>query len=288
MSTATINCDFNYVRPGWKGIIGSSIIGLNRWRHVAATYDGQTAKIFIDGKLDAVQSLGVTISNGGAGAYLSIGNNPGGADEYLSGTFDEIRIWSISRSQQKIRSSMYVPLTRMEPGLLAYYNFNEGYGQIVGDKSGYNRNAHLGTSLSPETKDPVWVKSTAPLFSLVGSGTARPGGTVTLDLNANNDPGLFFQLGSSLGTGPIPIDTRNLGLSPDNLLQISVGGLWPGIFSGYSGTLDGQGQAKASINIPNIPFLIGLHIHTAFVTLDPLAPSGIKSISNTFSFSITK
>jgi len=31
-----------------------------------------------------------------------------------------------------------------------------------------------------------------------------------------------------------------------------------------------------------------VRLHSAFVTLDPAAPSGIRSISNTFTFSVTK
>jgi hypothetical protein len=124
------------------------------------------------------------------------------------------------------------------------------------------------------------------LASIQASGTTRPGGTVTLLLTG--DPDLFYQVGSSLGTGPIPIGNRNLHLSPDDLLFISVIGYWPWLFSAYRGVMDKTGRAKAAINIPNIPALIGVRLHTAFVTLDPSAPWGIKSISNTFSFSITK
>ena len=47
-----------------------------------------------------------------------------------------------------------------------------------------------------------------------------------------------------------------------------------------------NGLAKAAINIPNVPALKGVRIHTAFVTVSPSAPFGIKSISNTFSFTI--
>ena len=126
------------------------------------------------------------------------------------------------------------------------------------------------------------------LTLLEGSGTIRPGGTVTLNLTSTDDIGLPYQVGSSLGTGPISIDTRQLNLSPDDLLTVSVAGLWPTIFSGYRGLIDNQGQAKAGINIPNDRVLIGFRLHTAFVTLDPQALSGIKSISNTFFFSITK
>ena len=123
---------------------------------------------------------------------------------------------------------------------------------------------------------------------IVASGSPRPGSTITLTLTSSHDAGLTYQVGSSLGTGPIPIDQRSLGLSPDDLLVVSVGGLWPFIFAGYRGVLDAQGRAQASIHVPNIPVLVGQRIHSAFVTLSPTAPSGIQSISNTESFTITK
>ena len=126
------------------------------------------------------------------------------------------------------------------------------------------------------------------LTLLQGSGAPRPGSAVTLTLTATDDVGLSHLMGSSLGTGPISIGKHKIGLSPDDLLVVSVNGYWPWVFSGYQGVIDSKGQAKASINIPNITALIGQQIHTAFVTLSPSAPSGIKSISNTFSFTITK
>ena len=126
------------------------------------------------------------------------------------------------------------------------------------------------------------------LTLLKASGSTGPGGKVDFDLLAGDSVGLPYQSGTSLGTGPIPIDTRKLNLSHDNLLLVTVNNYWPSVFSGYRGVIDSTGQAQAAIHIPNIPALIGIRIHTAFVTLNPQAPQGIKSISNTFSFSITK
>jgi len=71
-----------------------------------------------------------------------------------------------------------------------------------------------------------------------------------------------------------------------SLLVASVNGWWASIFSGYQGVIGANGQANASINIPNFPVLVGNTIHTAFVTVDQKAPQGIKSISNTHSFTI--
>lgn len=119
------------------------------------------------------------------------------------------------------------------------------------------------------------------------SGTPRVGATVNLVLTAAGDAGLPYQAGSSFGTGPILIGGQRIGLSPDGLLVVSAGNLAPGIFQGYQGVLDHRGQAQAAIHIPKVSTLVGLQIHTAFLTLDPAAPSGIRSIANTQSFMIT-
>jgi hypothetical protein len=67
-----------------------------------------------------------------------------------------------------------------------------------------------------------------------------------------------------------------------------VGGYWPGVFSGYVGAIGGSGSARAQILVPRVQALIGARVHSAFLTLDPGAPSGVKSVSDTFSFSISK
>jgi len=122
--------------------------------------------------------------------------------------------------------------------------------------------------------------------SLIGSGSGQPGTTITFTLSAAPDAGLTYQLASSFGNGPIPIDTRKLELSLDPLMLLSLYGLAPMIFQGYAGVLDAKGGATAKLNIPKIPGLSTIRIYTAFVTLKATAPSGISNISNTFLFTI--
>jgi hypothetical protein len=122
--------------------------------------------------------------------------------------------------------------------------------------------------------------------TLAGSGTPSPGGTIKFALSASADTNLPYQMGSSLGNGPIPIDTRQLELSADALLVLSAGGLLPTVFKDYVGKLDASGAGNASIDIPNYPILKGVRIYSAFLTLLASAPSGVSSISNTFLFTI--
>lgn len=85
----------------------------------------------------------------------------------------------------------------------------------------------------------------------------------------------------SFGAGPIPVDRRVVGLSPDGLLLASMRGGLPAIFVGYSGIIDATGTGTATLRIPNLKLLVSYRLHAAFVTLDPQVPSGINSISNT-------
>jgi hypothetical protein len=165
------------------------------------------------------------------------------------------------------------------------YNWARTAADIAAD---FNKRASgNGPSGSPNVPDLGYYECELPT-SLVASGTPRPGGTIDLALTAASSANLAYQIGSSLGTGPIPIGGRNLGLSLDPLLVVTVSGALPGIFSGYAGTMDAQGAAKAKINIPPVAALIGARIHTAFLTLSPSAPAGVREISNTASFTIAK
>ncbi|MBN2490839.1 MAG: hypothetical protein JXQ29_08325 [Planctomycetes bacterium] len=125
-----------------------------------------------------------------------------------------------------------------------------------------------------------------PGAMLVGSGTAKPGTAIVFTLTASSDPGFPYQLASSLGSGPIPFGSRQIGLSPDDLLVLSTTSKLPSVFENYSGRLDAQGVATAKLHIPNFPVLKGVHIYSAYVTLLASAPLGVSSISNTFDFAI--
>jgi len=114
-----------------------------------------------------------------------------------------------------------------------------------------------------------------------GPDTAAPGTTARFVLSAPSDKELAYQMGSSLGNGPILLGSRTLGLSPDSLLLLSVSGLLPSVFQSYGGIIaKASGGAAASLAVPNVPALRGLHIHSAFVTLSASAPFGVASISN--------
>lgn len=143
----------NY-NQGQRTIFGSEALELDAWRHLAVTYDGTTARLFIDGDLDAELDFNTPIKPSGPGALLAMGDDFPGASEFLGGSFDEVRIWSVARSADEIRTTMDTTLSGDEPGLLAYYDFEESAGQVVVDLAPGARHASLGATLSRGDDDP--------------------------------------------------------------------------------------------------------------------------------------
>mgnify|MGYP000147263114 CR=1 FL=1 len=107
----------------------TNVIPLNTWTHYAVTIDSEntTGKLYINGSLVATNTamtltpsdLGVTTNN-----YFGKSQYP--AHGYLNGSMDEVRMWSVARSQAEIRAAMNIQLLGSETDLVAYYDFNEG------------------------------------------------------------------------------------------------------------------------------------------------------------------
>jgi len=132
------------------------------------------------------------------------------------------------------------------------------------------------------------IKLTYLDVTIAGSGSTSVGGTLRLGLLAPDDGGLPYQVATSLGVGPIHIGSRSLDLDVDGIMIASVGGYLPTIFRGYAGRMSSTGTAQAEIAIPNDAGLIGLRLHSAFVTAKPGEPQNLKTISRTYSFTITQ
>jgi len=99
---------------------------LNTWYHMAVTFDNATNQITLF-KNGVQVGTGVT-----AGPYseskLFIGTYNYGEHYHVGwdGMIDEVRIWNVVRTPAQIAASYNCRVTGDEPGLLAYYNFNQG------------------------------------------------------------------------------------------------------------------------------------------------------------------
>ena len=112
-------------------LASTTALNANTWYHVAATYDGASMKIYINGVLDASKSQTGSVSSNGAfnvGYLYNTSRN-------FNGKVDEVRVWKRALSQTEISQNICnvsVPTT----SLAAYWKFNEGSGSSVQDTSG--------------------------------------------------------------------------------------------------------------------------------------------------------
>ena len=119
--------NFNLGNGGWNELTTSqNALVLNTWQHVAATYDGTTMSIFVDGNLVASQNTSVSFSS--PNGNLTVGNWSNGSGRAFIGSIDEVKIWSVSKTQGELQTDMNTCLTGSETGLAAYYQFEDGTG----------------------------------------------------------------------------------------------------------------------------------------------------------------
>lgn len=119
---------------GGPQVISESGLPANRWTHVAATYDGQFLKIYIDGELDATDTE--TRSIGSNSNNLTLGTDASLSTNFLSGQMDGVRIWNTTRSAFEIADSYLEKLTGSEAGLIALYDFDDVTSSTVNDMAG--------------------------------------------------------------------------------------------------------------------------------------------------------
>ncbi|MBU0486318.1 MAG: fibronectin type III domain-containing protein [Bacteroidetes bacterium] len=109
----------------------TSIDFIDKWHHVAATYDGSYKRVYIDGVvIDSVAVSGAIATTGTLPAY--IGSFGGGA-EHFNGEIDEFRLWGTARSTAEISASMNDTISPAESGLIVYYRFDSKSGNTVYD-----------------------------------------------------------------------------------------------------------------------------------------------------------
>ena len=161
----------------------TAIAGDGSWHHAAATYDGTTWYLYLDGVQDGTATVGQP-ANAATNALTSVGSartTSGTAAGFFAGVIDEVRIWDVARSQGQISAAKDTEITSPQTDLLGVWNLNEGTGSSLADSSG---NAITGAAVG----GPAWVDG----FT-VGP---PPPGNYGLSLNGSSQYATF---GTALG-----------------------------------------------------------------------------------------
>jgi hypothetical protein len=206
---------------------------LTTWTHVAGTYDGTTAALYVNGAMvNSVTGTGAAIRDvGNESLRIGKGSDIGTPIEVWNGQIDEVRLWPFARTAGEIQATMNQSLVGV-PGLVSTWNLD---GHLLDTSGGLH-----GTSSGAVTftANPLTLPIPA---AAVASGASTPGCLGALRLaptaaaNAGNTafglactqtpPNALAVWGLTGGAlpGPLPLLGVDIWVDPTGFL-ITVGG----------------------------------------------------------------
>ena len=81
----------------------------NIWYHAAATYDGSTLRLYLNGALESQVTVGAFTPRFDSIQHAALGtaiNSNGLASGAFMGSLDEARIWNVARTATEIQAAM--------------------------------------------------------------------------------------------------------------------------------------------------------------------------------------
>ena len=166
--------------------ISSSNIPINNYSHILAQVTNDSLQLFVNGLRVASQAVPAsflpTVDINETSNNLTIGNG-------LMGNLDELRIWNMSKTKQKIAQDFARIISGGEPGIALYLRMNEGLGNYAydGSKNGnlFNKNhAIFSGSVS-------WSNTVPTTSQLSSAGYTDVSGNYTIVIPYNNAGEVF-------------------------------------------------------------------------------------------------
>ncbi len=115
---------------------------LNKWMHIAATFDGTTLSLYKNGVLMNSKTTTQAITH--IASEFLIGKRTDGFN--FNGSLDEVRLWNTALNESQIRDRMCRKITSSDAlysNLVAYYNFDESTGTTAFDGTADANNGTL-------------------------------------------------------------------------------------------------------------------------------------------------
>jgi len=184
--------DVNYLlRPGnfeitttngYANVVSGVPLQAGETYHLAATYNGNVLRYFINGCLtNEIPLTGNMITNN---VDVAIGQQSVGEAEQFIGYIDEVRIWNVARTENQIADNMLnLPNPATEVGLLGYYQFEGNYINVQGDPT-FN-----GTPIGPTQLQTIPYPYPTRVGVTATSSPAVCGGTNTGYINVAGNGG---------------------------------------------------------------------------------------------------
>jgi hypothetical protein len=261
-------------------------VSYGTWNQVVLRYNQTNTAL--DGFLNGVQAPGRSVARqapqlSGYGLFYGLGmadsTELGSGGTSFNGQIDEFRLWNLARSTADLQATVNRPLAGNEPGLVAYYRFDECSGTLATDTTGHGYDATLMGA-------PAWTNSTVQYGPLVFTLAATNLTTTSATLKGTAVPEGFattawFQWGTTTNYGyTTAVTNTGAGMNPVTL-STNISGLasfqsyhFRAVANNIYGTTYGQDQSFW-LGTPLVRTLPGSDIATNAATLNAtVTPSG--------------
>ncbi|HSW98693.1 MAG TPA: LamG-like jellyroll fold domain-containing protein, partial [Candidatus Saccharimonadales bacterium] len=228
----TANADAQIWSYGNNGYLQSTTVGQDtNWHHIAATYDGTTMKIYIDGALDAQTTVSLSMPD--TDQPLLIGTTYGGgssseagwAQGFFDGALDEVRISNVARSGSGFTDKPYS--TAPQTITLASAIRKTGVWHFDDFSSNETPNGGTLTYRLSDDEGASWKYWNGSGWVLSAS-TAQANPVATVDTHISTFPVTFHGIAwqavlSGDGTQQVTLNTLTLQATSDTTAPTTVG-----------------------------------------------------------------
>ncbi|MBL7985493.1 MAG: LamG domain-containing protein, partial [Flavobacteriales bacterium] len=172
---------------------------------MAVSKGPDSLRFYVDGAHIGSKVLQGNPSAATSALTMLIGND-GPDPQPFQGNISQVRLWDFVRTQAEIQADLDYSIPGTTPGLVGYWEMNEGAGQTFADAAGTSPGT-LGTTAAVEVADPEWDMNGCPIRIPAGKCMLFDGADdrVTLPNGVLND----------IGTGSFTVEAWVRGTEAD-------------------------------------------------------------------------
>lgn len=246
---------------------------LTTWTHVAATYDGATSALYVNGALVAsaagngqpIRDVGNEVLRIGKGSDIAT------PIEVWNGQIDEVRLWPFARTQAEIQATMNQELLAV-PGLVSTWNLD---GNTLDTSSTMHATANGQVTFTPNT---LTLPVPAPAAAVGASTPGCLGALVLTPTSAANAGNLAY--GAVCTQTPpqaLAVWGITLGVLPGPLPLLGVD-IWldPTVLVTATATANALGALRLGLPIP-ATVAPGFPLAVQALVLDPCGSQGFTA-----------